>query len=110
MGKNDPLPKKLVVVVWEDIVAHAGWTGSVSESRSEVGPITCVTVGWVIEETESRLLIADSFTRDHDCGGVTALPMRVVTEIVPLESGLSPIDYMKRKRPPKRKPTGKEKS
>jgi hypothetical protein len=72
--------------------------------------MTCVTVGWIIEETEDRLLIADSFTRDHDCGGVTALPIQVVTEIVQLENGLTPIDYMKKRKPPKRKPPGKEKS
>ena len=103
--KKDPLPKKLVVVVWEDIVAHAGWTGTISESKDEVCPITCVSVGWVIEENTERLLIADSFTRDHNCGGVTALPMRVVKEIVVLDTGTNatPIDYMKKKRTPPRK-------
>ena len=105
MTRKDPLPKKLVVVVWEDIVAHAGWTGTISESIDEVAPITCVSVGWIIEKTEERLLIADSFTRDHNCGGVSALPMSVVTDIVVLDTGTNttPLEFMKKKRTPPRK-------
>lgn len=105
MAKKDPLPKRLVVVVWEDIVAHAGWTGTITESKQEVAPMTCVSVGWVIEETEDRLLIVDSFTKDHSCGGVTALPKRVVVEVVELDTGSNstPIDFMRRRKSPPRK-------
>ena len=69
-------------------------------------PIPCVTVGWIIEKTKEKITIADSFTEDHDFGGVTSIPIEVVVEIFNLDSK-SPMKYINSKPQEKKAHRGK---
>ena len=101
--KNDPLPQKIVVILWKDIISRADWVGTISEIKEEVKPILCVTTGWIIEKTKEKITLADSFTEDHDFGGVTSIPIEVVVGIYDLDSE-SPIEYINKKPQEKKNP------
>ena len=96
--RKDPLPQKIVVIVWKDIVSRADWVGTITEIKEEVEPILCVSVGWIVEKTKEKITLADSFTQDHDFGGVTSIPIEVVVKIFDLDSN-SPIKYINRVSP-----------
>jgi len=93
MKRKDPLPQKIVVVVWLDIVSRADWVGTISEIKDDMEPMLCVSVGWIIEKTKEKITVADSFTKDHTFGGVTSIPIEVVVNIFDLDS-LSPMKYL----------------
>ena len=93
LKRKDPLPQKIVVVVWKDIISRADWVGTISEIKEEMEPILCVSTGWIIEKTKETITIADSFTKDHTFGGVTSIPIAVVVNIFYLDS-LSPMKYL----------------
>jgi len=95
-NRKDPLPQKIVVIVWKDIISRADWVGTISEIKEEMEPMSCVSVGWIVEKTKEKITIADSFTEDHNFGGVTSIPLDVVEEIYVLDSK-SPIKYIKDK-------------
>lgn len=91
--RKDPLPQKIVVIVWKDIISRADWVGTISEIKKEMEPVLCVTVGWIVDKTKEKITLADSFTEDHDFGGVTSIPTEVVVKIFDLDSK-SPIKYI----------------
>ena len=94
--RNDPLPQKIVVVVWKDIISRSEWVGTISEIKKEMEPVLCVTVGWIVDKTKEKITLADSFTADHDFGGITSIPQEVVVNMFDLDS-LSPMKYLNKK-------------
>ena len=93
LKRKDPLPQKIVEVVWKDIIDRADWVGTISEIKEEIEPILCVSTGWIVEKTKNIITIADSFTKDHTFGGITSIPIEVVVNIFDLDS-LSPMKYL----------------
>ena len=86
-------PRKIVVVVWQDIQTRADWVGGKKEVIEEVKPIECVTVGWVIYDSKEYILLADTVSKDKDYGGVTVIPKGVVGSIEEL-SKRTPTSFM----------------
>ena len=94
--RKDPLPQKIVVIVWKDIISRSDWVGTISEIKEEMEPILCVTVGWIVQQNKEKITVADSFTKDHTFGGITSIPLEVVVNIFDLDS-LSPMKYLNKK-------------
>jgi hypothetical protein len=86
---------KLVLVEWEDPASTGGWLdweeavqNAVSHNR------TCRTVGWVVYEDESLIVIAGSVgcADPPQIGDVFEIPRRVIDRLVELkEIGLSAV-------------------
>lgn len=91
--RKDKLPQHIVVITWKDIVSKADWVGTISEIKEELEPALCVSVGWIVHNTQEHITIADSFIKeDHTFGGVTTIPHAVVLDIFELDSE-SPMRY-----------------
>jgi len=86
--KNKRPAKGLVIVTWVDIVSRADWVGERAEVLKDPGaaPIPCVSVGWLIRDDKTMVLLADSYSKDKTFGGTTAIPRGVVIEVVELEA------------------------
>lgn len=91
--RSSPAPKRLVVVVWKDIISRADWAGEIDEILGDIEPILCLTVGWIIRDDDETLTLADSATRDKTYGGLTSIPKSVVVEVDELRKE-SPIDIL----------------
>lgn len=60
MSKYDhlnPLCCPLVRVDWEDIVFNDRWDGG----SEDVQPVECWTVGWLLEDSETMIVVAGSY-------------------------------------------------
>jgi hypothetical protein len=53
----------LVEVIWEDIVAHSGWTQS-KDFNQDVATIQ--TIGWLSRETSKAFTVSASFGTDGE--------------------------------------------
>lgn len=93
LSKKEPLPRKISVIVWKDIIAEAEWVGSISEIKEEHEPMKCVSVGWIVHRTKEHITLADSFSEDHTFGSITSIPLGVIVSIDTLDSK-SPIKYI----------------
>lgn len=58
MAERWPLGK-LVEVEWIDSCHNQGW-GSIENHKRESGPATCRTVGYLVESTSKRVVLAQS--------------------------------------------------
>lgn len=77
--------KTPVLVRWLDIVSWPGWNEElIEEGRDE--PAEFLTLGYVINETESKLSISDT---ENAVGNVTTFPRGCVLEVIPLTRKLN---------------------
>lgn len=93
LNRKDPLPKKISVIVWNDITSKAEWLGTISEIKDDSSPMLCVSVGWIIHKHKDHITLADSFSKDHTFGTVTCIPTGVIVSIYDLDSE-SPMKYI----------------
>jgi len=95
MNKPGPpiVPRKVVVVLWKDILARADWVGDRQEVIEQVKPMQCVTVGWVLVDNDDYILLTDTVSKDKDYGGVTVIPKGVVVRVVELKKS-TPVSFM----------------
>lgn len=66
---------QLYVVQWQDIQSDATWHQGALEKAE---PAICVTVGWLVLESDKKLVLADSKAQDGEWGGLTVIPKGVV--------------------------------
>lgn len=78
---SERLGAKAVLVVWDDAVNQLGW---VDGEKMETLDGTVETVGWLMENTGTHLLIAQSLT-DGSHGQTLQLPIGMVKSIATLE-------------------------
>ena len=69
----------LVLVVWKDITATAGW-----EDPEEVEPIEVRTIGWLYSQNENTIKIGNSLGEDDRPYGISALPTGCVVSMTTL--------------------------
>jgi hypothetical protein len=55
---------RLVYVEWEDHAGQDGWMPLSEARRASVHP--CASIGWLIGENETHIMLAASFTLDED--------------------------------------------
>ncbi len=72
---------RLVVVVWDDAWAAHGWTDDTTPK-----PMTVTTVGWVIQETEVGMSLAQSVAADG-FGSVWFIPNGMINSVTYLKEG-----------------------
>jgi len=88
-----PTPRKIVIVVWKDIITRADWVGDRDAVINEMYPMPCVTVGWLLLDTEEFVIVVDSASKDRDYGGVSVIPKAVVVRIEELKKA-TPHSYL----------------
>lgn len=86
----------LVCITWEDHwgTAGGGWR---PQDATDMKPMLCQTVGWVIAQDKDRLLTASSHDGQMPNPSVSAVsccPKRMVSEIKVLKRG-NPADWKK---------------
>lgn len=75
MDKDLPLVK----VHWNDPAAHGDpWMLRSEISGSDVTDAACITVGYIVRETEELVILASSLTSEH-FGNVMAIPRVCIT-------------------------------
>jgi len=79
----------LVRVTWLDSLLHPRWTGeeTTDEDLAELGTTVAHSVGWIIHESESRLLLAQTIAENRQFSMITAIPRAAVLSIEPLTIG-----------------------
>ena len=75
---------KLVMIEWRDAVGgtRAGWKPVADMTRDK--PHQCRSVGWLVSETEERLVIVPHLTNDNDGDGELTIPKDWTQSIVEL--------------------------
>jgi hypothetical protein len=84
---------KAVFVQWIDSTHGGGWN-SISTHRSSchLGPM--VSIGFVVQETETHLLLAQSQSvPEEDCANTLAIPKVAITHIEVIEQEYTPKEY-----------------
>lgn len=84
MAKRDDRPGPLVAVYWVDATASSEWDG---EWRPAGGTAQCVSVGWVVEDTEHHITLVRDIADAHDkdnriSGGKATIPRAWVQHVV----------------------------
>jgi hypothetical protein len=69
---------KLVIIHWVDIESSIGW----SEDPSELEPPQFSTVGWLLHQDETKVVISDTFEVPGTC---TVFPMGCIEAIEEVE-------------------------
>lgn len=87
------VPRKIVVVLWKDILTRGDWVGDREEVIEQVRPMQCVTVGWLLVDCDEYLLLADTVSKDKDYSGVTVIPKGVVVRVEELKKS-TPTSFM----------------
>ena len=81
---------RLVLIEWEDSrTADGGWR--YIKDASGLGAVKCRTVGWILEQTPTALLLAQSVGDldgdESQTMGRTAIAVRQITKVVDLLLG-----------------------
>lgn len=84
---------QLYVLEWVDILGDSSWHEGPLEKAE---PATCVTCGWLVLETDKKLILADSKGKDGGWGGLTVIPAGVVVSRHRV-SAKSPEAFMEKK-------------
>ena len=71
---------KLVVVKWLDSARHSGWCSL----QHNLSPVTCCSAGIVVDETETALTVATSYTSGDVCDYMT-IPKVAILDIKQLK-------------------------
>lgn len=71
--------RPLVLVTWKDAKSEASGWKSIDEVVSG-HPATVKSVGWILRQTKSKLVIASSL-KDDECDGDTTIPLGWVQSI-----------------------------
>lgn len=71
--------RPLVLVTWKDAKSEASGWKSIEEVASGQ-PATVKSVGWILRQTKTKLVIVSSIVGDH-CDGDTVIPMGWVKSI-----------------------------
>ena len=58
-------------------------------------PIDCVSVGWILRDDAEMIVVADSYTKDKNYGGTTAIPRGVIVEVYEVDK-TTPVAFLKR--------------
>ena len=66
----------LLVVTWHDISSRADWQGL--EEVQALRPEKCITVGWLVQQDDDQIIVADSVTESGEFGGTTVIPRAVI--------------------------------
>lgn len=76
---------KLVNVTWEDIHTESGWVDDdVIDSYDKTPPAICVSIGLLIFDEESHIVLAGSFepsAKKNKWGDVSYIPRSVIKKI-----------------------------
>ena len=56
-----PSECRIVKVSWEDIVSVSNWNDD-----EDIGTRTCLTIGWLLEESETRIVLATSYDYEEE--------------------------------------------
>lgn len=71
--------KKLVIIEWEDSFETNGWSAYIRYN--------CISIGWVLEESSKRIIIAPHLTipnsskTNEDATGVVNIPKSAIRSI-----------------------------
>jgi len=68
---------KPVIIVWEDIESHVGW----SEESLDVDPPKFETIGYLMKTTKKKVTICDTLP---GTGTVTVFPKGCIIDIIDL--------------------------
>lgn len=80
-----------IEVQWVDAASNEAW----SDASDDMSPPTMITRGWLIKETETYIVLANSLHKDtKDFGGSNSIPKGMVTSIRKLKVS----DFVQRKR------------
>jgi len=71
---------KLVKIIWKDIIRPEE-TWLFKEDVLSLRPALITTVGWLVDENESSLIIASSLGDDQQFGDINCIPTSVVVLI-----------------------------
>jgi len=78
-----PDPCQCVLVRWTDITSFEGSWLPKDEAKA-LKPATMETLGWIIHETDSHLVIASTVDVNEDLvGSVNSIPKAVISEMIP---------------------------
>jgi len=72
---------RLVRVVWDDAWADHGWS-----DETEAGPVTCMSVGFVVQETTKGILLAQSVSQSG-FGSMWFVPSDMIVSVYHLKLG-----------------------
>lgn len=71
----------LVKVHWNDPAAHGDpWLLRSEISSDRISDATCITVGYIVRETQDLVVLASSLTPEH-FGSVMTIPRACVTAV-----------------------------
>lgn len=71
-------PGKIVYVEWVDSVGHEGWRSL--EELSDPPPLTCVSCGFLVRETEDVITVAASWSATGRFDETISIPWCAVTK------------------------------
>ena len=74
---------KLVRVNWMDIGSYDGPWMDLSEAK-EMRPVPMETVGYILEMSETHIVVCSTVSEDGAVGSVNSIPRGVVTGFMPL--------------------------
>lgn len=80
---------KLVMVRWTDTGGVHGWAAR-QERLKEVGLAECVTVGFVLEDTDQYLTLTESLSDDDHVGCTTCIPKSAIMTVETLREVSAP--------------------
>lgn len=80
---------KLVMVRWTDTAGLHGWA-SREERLRDTGLAECVTVGFVLEDNDQYLTVAESLSDDDHVGCTSSIPKSAITAVETLREVPAP--------------------
>lgn len=73
----DKPPYRMVVVSWRDAYSRSAWT----PAPATLGPMPCLTVGFLVEDEKEYITVAQSWSTDDGIGDRTSIPRGCITSV-----------------------------
>ena len=72
---------ELVHVCWLDAGSPADASWMAEQAAQQIDPLRCQSVGWVMDATDKKIVLAATRTEFRDVNSVQMIPMGCVTSI-----------------------------
>ena len=84
MAKSKEIEKLPIIIVhWIDHTADASWM--TLENVKKFNAVMCQTVGWLVDDDDMVVRVADTMTADGEFGGINLILKSCITDIIEIE-------------------------
>jgi len=79
---------RLVVVEWIDASSFDGWRPQATMLTAVQGGLGCRSVGWILYESEDRLVLVPNLSEVGSVGDAMVIPKVAILEVIDLQEAV----------------------